>query len=143
MVYHIVVPRSAQTNIDPQFWERLREALQSHVDSTGLTQRELAAKLGLDATTLNNFLNRQSKSVGGLAVALACTLVDLVCDGTKIGRVLHSQRAKPLTEPIEQQLILEFDRAFEIKHESKRATIVLRKRAARNGSLRLSISKIG
>jgi transcriptional regulator with XRE-family HTH domain len=142
MVYHSQVPRSAQTKIDPQFWERLRKALQYQVDSTGLTQRELAAKLGIDPTTLNNFLNRQSKSVGGLAVALACTLVDLVCDGTKIGRVLQSQRAR-LPEPIAEQLVLEFDRAFEIKHESKHATIVLRKRTARNASLRLSIRKIG
>jgi len=44
------------------------------MDSAGLTQKELAAKLGIDPTTLNNFLNRENKALGGLAVALACTV---------------------------------------------------------------------
>lgn len=137
------MPQSAQTNIDPQFWDRLRKALEYHMDSTALTQRDLATRLGLDPTTLNNFLNRQSKTLGGLAVALACTLLDLTCDGTKIGRIGDRDHAKPLMEPPPQQLILEFDEAFEFKPESKRATIVLRKSLARQSSLRLSIRKIG
>jgi transcriptional regulator with XRE-family HTH domain len=113
------------------------------MDSTGLTQRELAAKLGIDPTTLNNFLNRQNKALGGLAVALACTVVDLFCDGTKIGRLVKSEHGKPFIAPVARQLILEFDEAFEYIRESKRATIVLRKPAARHRSLRLSIRKIG
>jgi len=51
--------------------------------SKGLKQKELAEKLGIDPTTLNNFLNRQSNTLGGLAVALACTLIDVVCDGKR------------------------------------------------------------
>src|SRR5713101_7624923 len=109
MVYHTSMPQPAQTNIDPQFWDRLRKALKYYMESTGLTQRELATKLGIDPTTLNNFLNRQSKALGGLAVAIACTLIDLVCDRTKIGRIVHSEHAKPRAEPLTQQLVLEFD----------------------------------
>lgn len=111
--------------------------------STGLKQKELAAELGIDPTTLNNFLNRESKALGGLAVALACTVVDLVCNRTKIGRIAHGKRAKPLAGPFTQQLVLEFDKAFECKREAKHATVVLRKPTARQGSLRLSIRKTG
>src|SRR5438045_3494342 len=89
MVYHISIfmPQSPQSNIDPRFWDRLRECLNSHMERTEATQKELASRLGIDPTTLNNFLNGQSKTLGGLAVALACTMVDLVCDGKAIGRI--------------------------------------------------------
>ncbi len=137
------MPRSAQTNIDPEFWDRLRETLKSHMKATGLNQKELAARLGIHPTTLNNFLNRQSKALGGLAVALTCTVVDLVCDGTTIGRTTQNGRAAKGAESYEEQLVLEFDDAFELKRDSEHPTIVLRKPAARRDSLRLSIRKIG
>jgi hypothetical protein len=140
MVYHNrIVPRSSQTSIDPEFWERLRDALNAHMRATGLRQKELAPKLGLDPTTLNNFLNRQNKGLGGLAVALACTFVDLVCDGTKIGK--SGQRKARLEPAPERQLVLEFDEAFEIKRKSERPTVVLRKPPAR--SVHLRIRKVG
>jgi transcriptional regulator with XRE-family HTH domain len=143
MVYHIGVPRSAQSTIDPEFWDRLRETLKSHMKSTGLKQKELAGELGVDPTTLNNFLNRESKALGGLAVALACTVVDVMCNGTKIGRIRRAGRAKLVTGPPEEQLVLEFDKAFELKAKSKHPTIVVRKSATRHNRIRLAITRIG
>lgn len=143
MVYHTWMPQSAQANLDPEFWDRLRDTLRSHMSATGLKQRDLAPRLGIDPTTLNNFLNRQSKTLGGLAVALACTVVDLVCDGTKIGRIVQSGNAAPVANLLEEQLVLEFDDAFEFKGESEQPTIVLRKPVARHDSLRLAIRRIG
>jgi hypothetical protein len=137
------MPRSAQAHLDPEFWDRLRDALRSHMKATGLNQRELAPTLGIDPTTLNNFLNRHSKALGGLAVALACTVVDLVCDGTRIGRIVQSGNAEPVAELLEEQLVLEFDDAFEFKRESEHPTIVLRKPVARHDNLRLTIRRIG
>jgi len=137
------VPQSSKTNVDPEFWERLRNTLNSHMKASGLKQKELAPKLGIDPTTLNNFLNRQSKTLGGLAVALACTVVDLVCAGTRIGRSAQSVQAAPVPEAYAGQLVLEFDEAFEFKGESEHPTIVLRKPPARHDSLRLVIRRIG
>jgi hypothetical protein len=141
MVYHIM-PRSAQSKIDPEFWNRLREALKSHMNAIGFTQRELAPKLGIDPTTLNNFLNRHSRTLGGLPVALACTIVDLVCDGTKIGKIIPGGRER-VTEPRGEQLLLEFDGGFEVKREAGNPTIVLRKSVSHQGSLRLAVRRIG
>jgi hypothetical protein len=135
--------RSARTEIDPEFWNRLREELRSYMTATGLNQRELAPKLGINPTTLNNFLNRQTKALGGLAVALACTIVELHCDGTRIGRILPSRRTAPHAEPEGGQLVLEFDGTFEIKGESRYPTIVLRKPSARRANLRLAIKNVG
>lgn len=135
------MPRPSQTNIDPEFWDRLRDTLNAHMRTTGLRQKQLAPKLGVDPTTLNNFLNRQSKALGGLAVALACTFLDLVCDGTRIGRsAQRSVRAEPTPE---RQLVLEFDDTFEIERDSERPTVVLRKPPARHDSVRLRIRRIG
>src|SRR5436190_23491917 len=111
--------RPAQTNRDQEFRDRVRDTLRSHIITKRLTQRELAQKLGIDPTTLNNFLNRQTKALGGLAVALACTVVDLVCDGKKIGSITKSQNAEPVEELLDAQLVLEFDGAFELRTESK------------------------
>jgi transcriptional regulator with XRE-family HTH domain len=142
MVYHISVPQLAQSLVDPEFWDRLREVFKAHMDSRKLKQKELAQKLGIDPTTLNNFLNRQSQTLGGLAVALACTLVDLECNGTRIGRVIQRRRAEALSKPSDEQLLLEFDAAFEVRRETKRPTIVLRKSAGRQNGLRLAIRRI-
>ncbi len=140
MVYHIAdMPGVPQTTIDPEFWNRLRDTLKAHMRSTGLKQKALATKLGIDQTTLNNFLNCQSDRLGGLAVALACTMLNLVCDGATIGRVIPSKRsAKGAAEQSARQLVLEFDGSFESKRGSKNPTIVLRK-PADNQPVRLSI----
>jgi hypothetical protein len=87
-------------------------------------------------------LNRQSKTLGGLAVALACTLIDLMCNGKKIGRIVQGP-AKLVAEPSDEQLLLEFDAAFEVKRESKHPTIVVRKSVGRHNRLRLAIGRIG
>lgn len=110
--------------------------------AAGLTQRELAPKLGIDPTTLNNFLNHQSKALGGLAVALACTVVDVLCDGTKIGRILQKGDDGSAAQLREQQLVLEFDAAFEVLLESEHPTIILRKPVVHNDGLRLSIKRM-
>jgi transcriptional regulator with XRE-family HTH domain len=120
----------------------MRDTLKSHMKAMGLNQRELAPRLGIDPTTLNNFLNRQSNALGGLAVALACTYVDLVCGGKKIGRIVQIGASEPVAEVLEEQLVLEFDGAFEYKRESGPPTIVLRKPVARRDSLRLAIRRI-
>jgi len=142
MVYHIKVPQLAQSSVDPEFWDRLREALRAHMEYKGLKQKELAEKLGIDPTTLNNFLNRQNKTLGGLAVALACTLIDVICNGKKIGRVVQHGRSKSVAEPSDEQLLLEFDAAFEVKRKSKHPTILVRKSAGRHHGLRLAIKRI-
>ncbi len=113
------------------------------MSSTGLKQKELAVELWLDPTTLNNFLNHESNTLGGLAVALACTIVDLMCNGRMIGRIKRGGRAKLKTRPPEEQLLLEFDKAFELKRGSKHPTIVVRKSASRHGGLRLAIKRMG
>jgi hypothetical protein len=110
--------------------------------AAGLNQRALAGKLALDPTTLNNFLNHQSKTMNGLAVALACRLVDLVCDGTTIGRITDGRSDRGSGPPVEQ-LALEFDEAFELKRDANRATIVLRKPTSRHETLRLSVTRLG
>ena len=112
------------------------------MNTNGLSQRELAAKLGLDPTTLNNFFNRQTKTLGGLAVALACTIVDLACDGAKIGRLGRTNDSKPLAGAAsDRQLVLEFDEGFEVNREAGRPTVILRKPAARHETLRLVIRR--
>ncbi len=114
------------------------------MEVTGLKQKDLAPKLGIGSTTLNNFLNHQSETLSGLPVALACTIVDLFCDGKKIGRIVQSGNGEPVAELLEEQLVLEFDGAFEIRRESQQTpAIVLRKSAARHESLRLAIRRIG
>jgi hypothetical protein len=105
-----------------------------------IKQKELALKLAIEPGTLNNFLNGQSKTLGGFAVAAACTLVDLVCDGRRIGRVGGNDLPGTLSE---DQLVLEFDEAFELRREGGRPTMVLRKPPARDTSLRLAVKRIG
>lgn len=143
MVYHISMSQLAQPLVDPEFWDRLRNALKAHMESGGLKQKDVAEKLGIDPTTLNNFLNRQNKTLGGLAVALACTFIDLTCNGSKIGKITQHGRAKLVAEQSDEQLVLEFDAAFEVKRESKHATIVVRKSPGRHGGLRLAVRRIG
>ncbi|MBM3735919.1 MAG: helix-turn-helix transcriptional regulator [Acidobacteria bacterium] len=133
------MPRSAQSAIDKDFWERLRGTLRKEMVASGLRQKDLAAKLGIDTTTLNNFLNHQNKSLGGLAVALACTMVDLTCDGKTIGRLQPARLAEQPLRTSQHQLELEFDNAFEIKADAKVPTLVIRKPATRTGSVRLAI----
>jgi hypothetical protein len=113
------------------------------MEATGLKQKDLAPKLGIGSTTLNNFLNRQSETLSGLPVALACTIVDLLCDGKKIGRIVQSGNAEQVAELLEEQLVLEFDEAFEVSHESEHPMIVLRKPVAQYDALRLAIRRIG
>src|SRR5260370_402094 len=132
------MPQSARSNLDPEFWDRLRDALTTYMKAAGLNQRKLAFKLGIDPTTLNNFLNRQSKSLGGLAVALACTFVDLVCDGTNIGKLVQDDDAEPIAELQEEQLVLVFDGSFEFKGDSEHPTLVVRKRPALRAAVRLA-----
>ncbi len=110
--------------------------------SSNLRQKELAARLGIDATTLNNFLNRKSKSLGGLPVALACTLVDLTCDGKTIGIVRRDQIERPGRTRGEEQLVLEFDGTFELMRESKNPTLFVRRPTSQQGSIRLAIRNV-
>jgi hypothetical protein len=134
------VPQTPRNNIDPEFWDRLRKTLQEHMKANKIRQKELALKLAIKPGTLNNFLNGQNRTLGGFAVAAACTLVDLVCDGRRIGRV--GSNDLPET-PTENQLVLEFDEAFELKREDGRPTMVLRKPPARDARLRLAVKRIG
>jgi DNA-binding XRE family transcriptional regulator len=110
---------------------------------TGLTQRELARSLGINPTTLNNFLNHQSKALGGLAVALACTVVDVVCNDTRIGRITGEGHGEPCTEPHQEQLVLEFDSGFELAGATEHPTLVLRRPQGRHHGLRLAIRQVG
>jgi transcriptional regulator with XRE-family HTH domain len=143
MVYQILgLPRLSQSNVDPEFWERLRKTLESYLKSSGLKQKELAPQLGIDPTTLSNFLNGQSNSINGLAVALACTFVELSCSGVRIGRTTASESAETESENLEEQLLLEFDESFEFHRESERPILVLRKSPGRQEIMRLSMRRI-
>jgi hypothetical protein len=113
------------------------------MEAEGLNQRELAPRLGLDASTLNNFLNEQSERLGGLAVALACSVgVEMVCNGVKIGKLVPSpnvdHRAKPST--LDAQLALEFDHNFVVHQGSDIPTLILRKPASSDRQIRLRIA---
>jgi hypothetical protein len=136
------VPRLSQSNVDPEFWERLRKTLESYLMSSGLKQKELAPQLGIDPTTLSNFLNGQSNSINGLAVALACTLVELSCSGIRIGRTTSSESMETEQGGLEEQLLLEFDESFEFRRESERPILVLRKSPGRQEIMRLSMRRI-
>jgi hypothetical protein len=136
------MPRPSQSHLDPEFWERLRETLRTHMRVMGLKQNQLAPRLGLDPTTLNNFLNRQSNSLNGLAVALACTFVNLACGTAVIGRITSSARPESVPEGAEDQLVLEFEECFEFQRKSERPTLVLRRSPGGQKVLRLSVTKV-
>jgi hypothetical protein len=108
----------------------------------GLRQKEFAPALGIDPTTLNNFLNRQSKSLNGLTVALACTILDLTCNGARIGRIVPGSRTKQIPKGPKDQLVLEFDESFRFLRKSDHPAVVLRKSPSRD-VLRLSVKRIG
>ena len=143
MVYHTTnVARAAKSTIDHEFWDRLRGALKLYMEDASLTQKEMAPRLGLNPTTLSNFLNRQTETVGGLAVALACTIVDLSCNGNKIGRLGDNVEIQRGPASRDGGLILQFDDAFEVRSAAEGPSIILRKPAARDHNLRLSIKKL-
>jgi len=108
---------------------------------TGETDDTLAPKLALAPSTLNNFLNRHSERMDGHAVALACTLMNLVCAGEEIGKISYRQNGQPTSPP--EQLVLEFDDSFEISGQSEHPTLLLRKPLLRNESVRILVKRIG
>jgi transcriptional regulator with XRE-family HTH domain len=137
------VPQPPDSAPDPTFWARLRPTLRAYIEAEGLTQRELATRLGLDASTLSNFLNGQSERLGGLAVALACSIgVEMVCNDVRIGKLVHSlngdNRAKPSAR--DAQLALEFDHNFAVQQATEAPTLILRKPASSEGQIRLRIA---
>jgi len=137
------VPQPPHLAPDPAFWNRLRATLRAYMDATDLTQRELAPRLGLDASTLNNFLNEQSERLGGLAVALACSIgVEMVCNGVKIGKLVPSPNGNHRTKlsTHEPQLALEFDHNFVVQQGSDIPTVILRKPASSDRQIRLRIA---
>jgi hypothetical protein len=107
-----------------------------------VTQKDLAPQLGIDPTTLNNFLTGESKALGGLAVALTCTIMDVECDGKTIGKI---KRRKDQAEPKADryQLQFEFDHAFQLQPAAENPVVVLRKAAPSRESVRVSIKRIG
>ena len=112
------------------------------MERNGLKQCELAPKLGIEPSTLNNFLKGQSSALGGLAVALACTFVELECGGLRIGRLKTSTRVKSEALPPKEQLVIEFNEAFKFQRESERSVVILRRPPGRQQTLRLSIKRI-
>ena len=107
-----------------------------------VNQRQLATHLGLDPTTLNNFLNNQSVRLGGLAVALACSIgIDVECNGVTIGKLVPmpngDHRAKAHAH--DAQLVLEFDDNFVLKQESHSPCVLLHKPASSERRIRLRI----
>ena len=135
------MPLPPKSNLDPEFWARLRLTIRSYMDRTGEKDRELAPKLALQPSTLNNFLNEHSTKMDGHAVALACTIMNLSCDGTQIGRLSQFDNGQPSEAP-SQQLVLEFDDAFEIKPGADRPTLILRKPPARDTTVRLLVKRV-
>jgi transcriptional regulator with XRE-family HTH domain len=137
------VPQPPNLTPDPAFWARLRATLRAYMEAEGLSQRELATRLGLDASTLNNFLNEQSERLGGLAVALACSIgVEVVCNDIRIGKLVASpngdRRAKPSTR--DAQLALEFDHNFVVQQGAEVPTLILRKPASSDRQIHLRIA---
>ena len=132
------MPQPPQMNVDPEFWDRLRVTLKAYMKANRIKQKELAPRLAIEPTTLNNFLNGQSKALGGLAVALACTLADVVCDGKRIGKLGD----KSSSGAGEKQLVLEFDQAFELNQDGAHPSMVLRKPPGADSLVRLALKRI-
>jgi hypothetical protein len=140
VVYH-TTQMPPKSRIDPDFWERFRQTLLEYISKARLNQPELAPKLGLEFSTLNNFLNRHSGRLDGHAVALACTLMTVNCGDAAIGRISDPQ-ASP--EPASSmQLVLEFDNAFQVSAGEVNTILTLRKPPGREDAVRLLIRKIG
>jgi transcriptional regulator with XRE-family HTH domain len=133
------MPQPPHINVDPEFWDRLRGTLRTYMKANRIKQKELAPRLAIEPTTLSNFLNGQSKALGGLAVALACTLADVVCDGKRIGRLGDNLSAGTG----EKQLVLEFDQAFELNQDGVHPSMILRKPPGADGLVRLALKRIG
>jgi hypothetical protein len=113
------------------------------MEAEELNQRELAPQLGLDASTLNNFLNEQSERLGGLAVALACSIgVEMVCNGVQIGKLVLSPNGDHGVKPSSRdpQLALEFDHNFVVQRGSDTPILILRKPASSDRQIRLRIA---
>jgi DNA-binding XRE family transcriptional regulator len=138
--YHICVEmaRTPQAEIDNEFWDRVRESLKAFLRETDATQKELAGKLGIEPGTLNNFLKGHSQTLGGRAVALACTFIDLLCSGVRIGRL--PQKTGP--GQLDETLVLKFDSAFRVKMDSRSPTLVLKRPPSRAQSVRLAIRRL-
>lgn len=113
----------------------------AYIETRQIRQKALAEQLGIDATTLN-FLNRHSKTLGGIVVARACTVIDLVCDGIVIGKIASAQEGRRVSDFFIGQLVLEFDDAFEVRGDSASPSVVLRRPAQREDGWRLSIRRV-
>lgn len=137
------MPRPPQSALDPDFWDKLRDQLLAYVQSkVGETQRSLAQKLALGPSTLNNFLNRHSDRLDGHAVALACTMMTVACNGTEIGKIGQSQNGHQ-TDDSPAQLVMEFDDAFEVNPDPEHPTLLLRKGPSHSDSVRILVKRIG
>jgi hypothetical protein len=138
------MPQSPQSDLDPEFWERLRGALKAFMSARQMKQCVLAPMLGIKPSTLNNFLNHESDTLGGLAVAFACAIgVEVVCNGDTIGKLSPSKNGDRRTEMKAgtPQLVLEFDESFEVQQRENLPIVVLRKPPSREGIIRLRIAR--
>lgn len=132
------MPQIPRADADTQFWDQVRVSLKAYLRDAGVTQKVLAGKLGIEAGTLNNFLKGHSHTLGGRAVALACTFLDLVCDGVHIGRLPR----KTSRDQADNQLVLQFDSSFRFKSASGNPTLVLKKPPSRAHGLHLTVRRV-
>jgi hypothetical protein len=115
------------------FWEHVRRVLKGYLHGRqigngqpSLTQAKLAHILGVHPATLANFLSSTNQSLGGFAIARACSLgIEFECDRQRIGRV--NRQTDELRTPLAEQLVLEFSADFQISHESDPLIIQLKR----------------
>jgi hypothetical protein len=90
-----------------------------------MTQANLARALGLSPQTLANFLSQTNDSIGGLAVARACSIgFEFECEGRRIGRL---DRPSAVASNEDEQLVLEFSSDFRIIPESLQLSVACKK----------------
>jgi hypothetical protein len=128
---------------DTAFWDHVRFTLRTYLNGErrvkdgpdDWSQAAMAEALALSPQTLSNFLTGTNLSLGGFAVARACSMgMEFECDEQRIGRVGGEQNGIPQPQS-DQQLVLEFTDGFELIRDSAPLVIVLRKGPSRAGSL--------
>jgi transcriptional regulator with XRE-family HTH domain len=97
------------------------------MQANGMTRSDLAGRIALAPATLSNFLNGTNTSLGGLSVALACSIgIEIECDGRSIGPSSRNGHVRQ-DQPAVHQLLLEFDASFQLVTSEPTVRLILRK----------------
>jgi len=116
------------------FWAHVRARLHAYLRGEALiegrpsrwSQSAMAEVMALSPQALTNFLADRNHSLGGLAIARACSAgMEFECEDSIIGRIDAESRPTATREP--DQLVLEFSDSFEMIQGSGPLLVALRK----------------